>query len=266
MGFLDRLRDAARTIEQQVSDTSQAAVYVRQLMRGNRGPHAASVVSPVPAPADPLTPPAPVLLLQGYLANRGSVHLLARRLHERGHVVMTYKLGGGMNLHDIRDTAGLVARKVESLVQQTGVSQVDIVGHSMGGLVGLYYLKRLGGRHRVRRLILLGSPAAGTWSAVFGLVTVPLGAASRQLLPGSSFLRELQEAPLPAGVDLVTISGDRDFFAPMRTTILQGARHVTLPTTHSGLLVEEPVADALDRLLRGQPVPSAPNPPSSSVP
>jgi pimeloyl-ACP methyl ester carboxylesterase len=179
---------------------------------------------------------------------------------------MTYKLGGGMNLHDIRDTAGLVARKVESLVQQTGVTQVDIVGHSMGGLVGLYYLKRLGGRHRVRRLILLGSPAAGTWSALFGLVTVPLGAASRQLLPGSSFLRELQEAPIPAGVDLVTISGDRDFFAPMRTTILQGARHVTLPTTHSGLLVEEPVAEALDRLLRGQAVPSAPHPPPSRIP
>jgi len=257
MWFLDRLREASRVLGQQVSDTSQAAVYARQWLRGNDPPHAASVSAPdhaVPESSPPSSQ-APVLLLQGYLANRGSVHLLARRLHERGHVVMTYKLGGRMNLHDIRDTAGLVARKVESLVQQTGVSQVDIIGHSMGGLVGLYYLKRLGGRHRVRRLILLGSPAAGTWSAVFGLVTAPLGAASRQLLPGSSFLRELADAPLPPGVDLVTISGDRDFFAPMRTTILQGSRHIAVPTTHSGLLVEEPVAQALDLILRGLPVP-----------
>ena len=257
MGFLDLLREATRTIGQQVSDTSQAAVYVRQLLRGNYAPHAASDSAPAARDLTPPTsgPPAPVLLLQGYLANRGSVHLLAKRLHQRGHVVMTYRLGGPMNLGDIRDTAGLVARKVESLVQQTGVAQVDIVGHSMGGLVGLYYLKRLGGRHRVRRLILLGSPTAGTWSAVFGLVTAPLGAASRQLLPGSSFLRELSEAPLPKGVDLVTISGDRDFFAPMRTTILQGSRHITLPTTHSGLLVEETVAEALDHILRGLAVP-----------
>lgn len=253
MRFLDRLKEATRALGQQVNDTSQAAVYVRQLLRGNRGPHAASIVPP-----DSVTVPkprAPVLLLQGYLANRGSVHLLARRLHELGHVVMTYKLGH-MNVGDIRDTAGLVARKVESLVQQTGVDHVDIIGHSMGGLVGLYYVKRLGGRHRVNRLVLLGSPAAGTWSAVLGLFTAPLGAASVQLLPGSSFLRELKETALPEGVDLVTISGDRDFFAPMRSTILQGARHIRLPTTHSGLLVEEPVARALDRILNGLPVTS----------
>lgn len=256
MGFLDRLREATRTIEQQVSDTSQAAVYLRQLLRGNHTPHAASIIAPDSGTTHQVSG-VPVLLLQGYLANRGSVHLLAQRLHERGHVVMTYKLGGRMNLRDIRDTAGLVARKVESLVQQTGVAQVDIIGHSMGGLVGLYYLKRLGGRHRVRRLVLLGSPAAGTWSAVFGLVTAPLGAASRQLIPGSSFLRELAEAPLPKGADLVTVSGDRDFFAPMRTTILQGSRHITVPTTHSGLLVEGAVAEALDLILRGMPMPVA---------
>lgn len=255
MGILDRLLDATRTLGQQVTDTSQAAVYVRQLLRGNYGPHAASVGPPEHDTAAPDTPPAPVLLLQGYLANRGSVHLLAKRLHERGHVVLTYKLGR-MNVGDIRDTAGLVARKVEALVEQTGVDRVDIVGHSMGGLVGLYYVKRLGGRHRVRRMVLLGSPAAGTWSAVFGLITAPLGAASRQLLPGSSFLRELKDTPLPPGVELVTISGERDFFAPVRTTVLQGARHIELPTTHSGLLVEEPVAEALDRILRGQPPPA----------
>ncbi len=261
MRFLDRLREASRTLGQQVNDTSQAALYLRQLLRGNRGPHAASFAPPAPPwPATPgqdvqlpVRSPGPVLLLQGYLANRGSVHLLARRLHEMGHVVMTYKLGR-MNLGDIRDTAGLVARKVETLVQQTGVSHVDIIGHSMGGLVGLYYVKRLGGRHRVNRLVLLGSPAAGTWSAVFGLFTAPLGPASVQLLPGSAFLKELKETPLPPGVDLVTISGDRDFFAPMRSTVLQGARHITLPTTHSGLLVEEPVARALDRILHGLPV------------
>ena len=261
MRFLDRLREASRIVSQHMNDTSQTAVYVRQLLRGNRGPHAFSLVPPSPpraAPGQqhlPLSPhgPTPVLLLQGYLANRGSVHLLARRLHELGHVVMTYKLGR-MNVGDIRDTAGLVARKVESLVQQTGVERVDIIGHSMGGLVGLYYVKRLGGRHRVNRLVLLGSPTAGTWSAVFGLVTAPLGPASMQLLPGSNFLRELKETPLPAGVDLVTISGDRDFFAPMRSTVLQGARHITLPTTHSGMLVEEPVAHALDKILHGLPV------------
>ena len=117
----------------------------------------------------------------------------------RGLIVMSYPLGGLINVGDIRDSAGLIARKVESIVAQTGIARVDIVGHSMGGLVGLDYLKRLGGRHRVRRLVMLGTPTQGTWSALFGLVTAPLGLASLQLLPGSPFLRELAERPLPAG-------------------------------------------------------------------
>jgi pimeloyl-ACP methyl ester carboxylesterase len=190
-----------------------------------------------------------VLLIHGYLATRGSLHLLERNLSRRGHVVMSYKLGP-INLGDIRDSAGLIARKVESIVAQTGVTQVDIVGHSMGGLVGLYYLKRLGGRHRVRRLVLLGTPARGTWSALFGLFTAPLGLASLQLLPGSPFLRELEEMPLPEGVDVVSIGAERDWLAPLGTTVLQGVRHISVATGHSGLLVEEEVADVVDGILR----------------
>ena len=98
-----------------------------------------------------------------------------------------------------------------------------MVGHSLGGLVGLYYLKRLGGRHRVRRLIMLGTPAQGTWSALLGLVTAPLGRASLQLLPGSPFLRELGEMPLPKGVDVISIGAMRDWMAPLSTTVLEGS-------------------------------------------
>jgi triacylglycerol lipase len=164
-------------------------------------------------------------------------------------VVMSYPMGP-INLRDIRDSAGLIARKVESIVAQTGVTRVDIVGHSMGGLVGLYYLKRLGGRHRVRRLVLLGTPAQGTWSALLGLFTAPLGLASLQLLPGSPFLRELAESPLPAGADVVSVGALRDWLAPVASTVLEGVRHLALPTGHSGLLVEEEVADVVASLLR----------------
>jgi pimeloyl-ACP methyl ester carboxylesterase len=164
-------------------------------------------------------------------------------------LVLSYRLPR-LNVGDIRDSAALIARKVESLVAQTGVPSVDIVGHSMGGLVGLYYVKRLEGRHRVRRLILLGTPATGTWSALLGLVTAPFGPASLQLLPASPFLRELNEAPLPPGVDVVAVAGERDYFAPLASTVLHGVRHVALATSHSGLLVDAAVADALADILR----------------
>jgi pimeloyl-ACP methyl ester carboxylesterase len=234
-----------------VADSGHAAVYLRQLLRGNRAKRVfrSSRRNPtVDAVATPGQPP--VLIIHGYLATRGSLHLLERHLTMRGLIVMSYPLGGPINIGDIRDSAGLIARKVESIVAQTGIARVDIVGHSMGGLVGLDYLKRLGGRHRVRRLVMLGTPAQGTWSALFGLVTAPLGLASLQLLPGSPFLRELADRPLPAGADVVSIGAVRDWLAPLESTVLDGVRHIALPTGHSGLLVDAEVAEVVVRILR----------------
>jgi pimeloyl-ACP methyl ester carboxylesterase len=251
MKLVDKLRaraaDFGRNLGREVADSGHAAVYLRQLFRGNFA--AREHLQVPPDDASPAPSGRPVLLIHGYLATRGSLHLMERNLARRGHVVMSYKLGP-INLGDIRDSAGLIARKVESIVAQTGVTQVDIVGHSMGGLVGLYYLKRLGGRHRVRRLVLLGTPARGTWSALLGLITAPLGLASLQLLPGSPFLRELQEMPLPDGVDVVSIGAERDWVAPLGSTVLQGVRHIAVATGHSGLLVEEDVASVVDEILR----------------
>jgi pimeloyl-ACP methyl ester carboxylesterase len=242
----ERVKELGRELAGSVADSGHSAVYLRQLFRGNRAPHVQAAPD-----ADPAR--RPVLLIHGYLATRGSLHLLERHLADRGLIVISYPRGFPVNLGDIRDSAGLIARKVESIVAQTGVTEIDVVGHSLGGLVGLYYLKRLGGRHRVRRLIMLGTPAQGTWSALLGLVTAPLGRASLQLLPGSPFLRELGEMPLPRGADVVSIGAIRDWLAPVATTVLDGVRHIALPTGHSGLLVDGEVAKVVADLLRDEP-------------
>lgn len=263
MGLLAELRARAlgltKDLSGEVADSGHAAVYLRQLLRGNRGDRAhLAPAARETADGKPATGAGgpPVLLIHGYLATRGSLHLLERNLARRGHVVMSYPLGAVLNLGDIRDSAGLIARKVESLVAQTGVTRVDIVGHSMGGLVGLYYLKRLGGRHRVRRLVMLGTPAQGTWSALLGLFTAPLGRASLQLLPGSPFLRDLAECPLPAGADVVAVGASRDWLAPVARTVLDGVRHISISTGHSGLLVDQQVADTVADILAAAPEPA----------
>jgi pimeloyl-ACP methyl ester carboxylesterase len=245
-------RDISGGVSGGVADSADSAVYLRQLLRGNRAKRVFKSIArreaqknEAPTPGQP-----PVLIIHGYLATRGSLHLLERHLTMRGLIVMSYPLGGLINVGDIRDSAGLIARKVESIVAQTGIARVDIVGHSMGGLVGLDYLKRLGGRHRVRRLVMLGTPTQGTWSALFGLVTAPLGLASLQLLPGSPFLRELAERPLPPGADVVSIGAIRDWLAPLSSTVLDGVRQIALPTGHSGLLVDGEVAEVVVGLLK----------------
>lgn len=259
-GLWSRAREFGRAIGDGVVDSGHAALYLRQLLRGNHAAPSvrrstAGVKQPRPtAPsrrADPRPgdPETPVLLLHGYLANRGSVHLMEQRLTRLGHVVMTYRLGP-VQMGDIRHSAGFIAGKVDSLIAQTGVQKVDVVAHSMGGLVALDYLKRLNGHTRIRRLILLGTPVHGTWSALMSLVTAPLGQATVQLLPGSTFLHDLAAAPLPPGPEVITIAGERDWLAPPRTTVLPGAEHLQLPTGHSGLLVDEQVTEQVSELLR----------------
>ncbi len=68
---------------------------------------------------------------------------------------------------------------------------MDIVGHSLGGLIARYYVQRLGGDIRVRTLVTLGTPHSGTR-------VVPLADAHpivRQMRPGSEVIEELR---LPA--------------------------------------------------------------------
>ena len=126
----------------------------------------------------------------------------------------------------------------------------------MGGLVGLYYVKRMGGRHRVRKLVMLGTPTAGTWSALLGVALTPLGRAGLQLLPDSAFLRDLEEAALPDGVEVVSVAGAHDRLAPPSTTRLHGVRHMCLPTNHAGLLVDAQVARVVGEIL-SEPTPDS---------
>jgi pimeloyl-ACP methyl ester carboxylesterase len=226
MRLLDWVSSGAAFLGRGAQDSGRAARFVRHTLRGNR-------VAP-PLARKPAQNQPPVLLIHGYLATRGSLHLLQERLSRLGHLVLTYRLGL-VHSGDICESAARIAAKIESIAAQSHLERMDIVGHSMGGLVGLYYIKRMGGRHRVRKLVMLGTPATGTWSALLGVALAPLGRATLQLLPDSAFLRDLDEAALPDGVEVVSVAGAHDRLAPPTTTRLRGVRHICLPTNHASL-------------------------------
>lgn len=208
--------------------------YLRHLVRGNeiknkRFPDQISDRHP------------PVLLIHGFLGTRGSMFVIEQRLQRDGFAVISFNLGV-LNVRDIRASALLIHRKVEQIIKQSGVHRIDIVGHSMGGLIGLYYIKHLGGESRVRRMVMLGTPARGTWAALLGVATMGLfSASSWQLLPGSNFLQELHDGPLPHGVEFFTISAERDWLCPPSATQLEGAHAISVPLGHSSLVMSEAV-------------------------
>ncbi|MFF3862034.1 esterase/lipase family protein [Streptomyces sp. NPDC002209] len=133
----------------------------------------------------------PALLLHGFTDNRSVFVLLRRTLAAGGRrQVETYNYSPFTR--DLRVTARHLARRVEELCERSGQEQVDLVGHSLGGLVGRYYVQRLGGEARVRTLVTLGTPHSGTRVAPF-MDAHPL---VRQMRPDSAVMAELR-APAP---------------------------------------------------------------------
>lgn len=63
---------------------------------------------------------------------------------------------------DIVLTAPLLDQKIESIKQQTGSAKVDIVAHSMGGLVARNYIADVERAGKVKRLFVLGTPYLGS--------------------------------------------------------------------------------------------------------
>jgi triacylglycerol lipase len=222
------------TIGQDVTGGADGLSYLRHLARGNRIRRDAAF--------DEVSPDAPpVLIIHGFLGTRGSMYMLERRLVEDGFVVVSFNLGT-LNVRDIRRSAFLIHRKIERILAQTPSQRIDIIGHSMGGLIGLYYVKKLGGHARVRKLIMMGTPIRGTWAALMGVMTLGLWSTSSwQLLPRSRFLDELAQGPMPPGVEMHTIAAARDWVVPLPTTRLAGATATTVPLGHSSLVVSEEV-------------------------
>ena len=192
----------------------------------------------------------PVLLLHGFLGTRGSMSLLEKRLNQDGICAFSFNLGL-LNLRDIRASALRIARKVDAILAQVPVRKIDIIGHSMGGLIGLYYVKRLAGHEKVRRLIMIGTPMTGTWSALMGVAILGLmSRGSWQILPRSSFLQELSEGILPPSVEYYTVAAERDWFCPPSATLMPGATRITVPLGHASLVVGEEVYQPLLKILR----------------
>ena len=230
------------TIGQDVTGGADGLSYLRHLVRGNRIRRGA-VFSEV-------TPDAPpVLLIHGFLGTRGSMYMLERRLVDDGFVVVSFNIGT-LNVRDIRRSAFMIHRKIERILAQTPSQKIDIIGHSMGGLIGLYYVKKLGGHARVRRLIMMGTPVRGTWAALAGVCTLGLWSTSSwQLLPRSRFLDELAQGPIPRETEVYTIAAARDWVVPLKTTRMKGATAVTVPLGHSSLVVSDDVYARIKHIL-----------------
>ncbi|HUB09049.1 MAG TPA: alpha/beta fold hydrolase [Myxococcales bacterium] len=203
--------------------------------------------------------PKPVLLIYGFLGTRRSFEVIERRLRRDGYCVFSINLGGmfdAFNTHGIDETAERVRDKIERLYARYTLGPLSIIGHSKGGLIGRYYVKRLGGHKRVQTLVTLGTPHNGSPTAYLGVAFMGAVAPSVwQMTPMSPFIRRLKMGRFPDHVRLASLYSKQDRFCPFPSALLETDGQANLQNVelkdcaHREFLTKKRVYDVIRREL-----------------
>ena len=106
--------------------------------------------------------------------------------YERGKDLLEYAYDFR---RDLRLAARRLAQTIDDWMEKGPVAgPITLIAHSLGTIVSRYYVERLGGKHKVGRLILIGGPHAGLPKAVSHLLSGP------DLLPFGLLGGKLREA------------------------------------------------------------------------
>ncbi|MFC9330680.1 esterase/lipase family protein [Kitasatospora sp. NPDC057015] len=147
-----------------------------------------------------------------------------------------------------KTSAANLAAYVKQVLARTGAKQVDIVNHSMGGLVSDWYVKQLGGQPSVRRLASIAGANHGTTYASACLVY----ASCVEMYPGSAFLATVTSGDeTPGGTGYATWYSPCDgVILPYTSTALSGAtNHLVACQTHIGFLTDTLTLGAVEQFL-----------------
>jgi pimeloyl-ACP methyl ester carboxylesterase len=227
---------------------------------------AASIPNPAASPSGvnlaSCTPsaahPQPVVLITGTFGNMiDDWSGLGPTLANAGYCVYSTPIGGSphgivQTIGPVTDSAATISAFVDEVRAKTGAGQVDLVGHSQGGLIGEYYLKLLGGASKVHAYVGLSPTTHGTTldglatlaSAFPGANTI-VGAACAACADqetGSSVVNAVDNGPIAQPGVSYTVIETRDEFVVTPA----GSAFINEPGVHNEWLQDSCPFDVTD--------------------
>lgn len=200
----------------------------------------------------------PLLVLAGWRAVRWPAAMLARSLAELVGgpadrvAAMAFPLSFSFG-----SAVPRVAKLVESRWPSNDpeeTSQIDVVAISMGGLIarGAAIGTQGGKRLRIARLFTLGTPHRGARMARF----IRPDACVRDMLPGSSFLAQLDQGLPGAAYELVCYARLRDSWVGATRSAPHGREPIWTPgpllLSHQTISADPLIRTDIARRLRGE--------------
>ncbi len=196
-----------------------------------------------------------VVLVHGLWYGPVSLALMARRLEARGFRTHSF------SYPTLGQTVVSNARALFDFARDLDLARLDLVGHSLGGLVILRMLDEWRGLPP-GRVVLLGSPVRGSATAS-KVVQKPW---TRPLVGQARSALEYGFAHAPAGRETGVIAGTRPVglgrmferlepphdgtIAVAETRLPGAADQLELPVSHTGLVLASGVVDAVETFLR----------------
>lgn len=197
--------------------------------------------------AEGAPPQVPIVFVHGYMQNRVGFVGLARSLARAGLGPMF-----GFNypwFSSIANNAQRLERFVESVCKETGSAAVDLVCHSMGGLIAVEMMRDEARREslKVRRCVTIASPHAGVmWQGPL------LGFGAASLKRGSKLL-EAQAGHKLTVPCLSVYSTHDNIVHPKESSslVLRGGRDIEVDgPAHLAILFSPKVAEHVAEFLR----------------
>jgi triacylglycerol lipase len=164
----------------------------------------------------------PVVFVHGYLSTNSVWDTAATTFQNAGYPSSrVFRFQYNYNQSNVT-SARQLQTFVNNVLASTGAGKVDLVNHSMGGLVTRYYVKNLGGTAVVDQWASLAGANHGTQTANLCAL---FAASCREMTPGSAFLQQLNAGDeTPGAVAYRTWSSACDgVIIPFSSTALAGA-------------------------------------------
>ncbi len=204
----------------------------------------------IATPSTPVMPPlwkssrapeVPVVFVHGMLHNPSTFAWIKQKMALAG-----WKDFRAVSLsttsHSIPRMAEHTLEAIDRARREFGVEQVDVIAHSMGGILARYALQILNQDGLVRRLVTLGTPHKGTSLSRFSLFPH-----LRELAPDSATVRRLAQAAPLKKTQAVSVCGSLDVLLwPRDCGRWDGVRHIDLKGVgHAGLLFSKRVVQII---------------------
>lgn len=197
-----------------------------------------------------------VIMTHGLWTN---AHVLAFQRRWLGHLGFAVN---AVSYPSWRDGLADNVRLLSNVIDATPAGVIHLVAHSLGGLVALALLAD-DPDPRLRRVVLMGTPCAGSYCASVVLATPMIAAAVGQTY--RDWCR-LSARDLPASVEIGVIAGNlaiglgrlipgltppNDGMIRVEETQLAAAKdHIELPVCHTGMLVSRACTRQVASFLR----------------